>query len=113
MAYVDTTTEYGELHEMMEYIKKCKLSYAMLESPTIYCEVDEDIWTSAIFNSGNKYLTFTLKVNDFSINPYAMNACFKLPENNCTNELISNDIVIMLNLTRYMERSTNNLEKNC
>ncbi|KAL8124486.1 hypothetical protein AgCh_012218 [Apium graveolens] len=39
----------------------CKLSYAVLVSPVIYCEVVEEIWTTAVFNSKDKTIAFTLK----------------------------------------------------
>lgn len=60
MAYVDTTSEYTEFQGMMEYIKY-KLSYAMLEAATIYCEVIEEIWSTFDFDSGRKFLPLLLK----------------------------------------------------
>ena len=50
-----------DYHKMMDFVKNCKLNYAMLESPTIYCEVVEEIWTTAVYNSTDKTITFTLK----------------------------------------------------
>ncbi|KAL8148832.1 hypothetical protein AgCh_005997 [Apium graveolens] len=54
----------GNYHQMMDLVKGCKLNYAMLESPTIYCEVVEEIWTTTVYNSTDKTITFTLKDTD-------------------------------------------------
>ena len=51
----------GDYHKMMDFVKNCKLNYVMLESPTIYREVVEEIWTTAIYKSTDKTTTFTLK----------------------------------------------------
>ena len=56
----------SDYHKMMDFVKNCKLSYAMLESPTIFCEVVEEIWTTAVYNSIDKTITFTLKVSNFA-----------------------------------------------
>ncbi|KAL8147280.1 hypothetical protein AgCh_004848 [Apium graveolens] len=50
-----------DYHKMMDFMKNCKLSYAMLESPTVYCEVVEETWTTAIYNSTDKTITLTIK----------------------------------------------------
>ncbi|KAL8119603.1 hypothetical protein AgCh_016924 [Apium graveolens] len=50
-----------DFHKMMDFVKGCKLSYAMLESPTIYCKVVEEIWTTAVYQSTDKTINFTLK----------------------------------------------------
>lgn len=102
MAYVDTTTEYAEFHGMMVFIKKCKPSHDILEAPTIYYEVVEEMWTSAEFDSGNKVLSFSLKGNDYFINDDVMNACFKILEHNIIGDPSSVDIVNMLNVIRYV-----------
>lgn len=77
VTYVDTASEHSEFHGMIEYIKKCRLSYTMLEAPTLYYEVIEEIWTNAEYNSGNKVLTFILKGTEHSINSDVINASFK------------------------------------
>lgn len=56
--YVDTESARQDYHRMMEFMKKCKLAYSMLEAPTIYCEMVEEIWISAVFVSTNCTLTF-------------------------------------------------------
>lgn len=65
---------------MMDFIKGCKLSHGMLEALTIYCEVVEETWTSAIYDSGNKVLTFTLKGEVYCVKNDVMNACLQLPK---------------------------------
>ncbi|KAL8148711.1 hypothetical protein AgCh_005900 [Apium graveolens] len=51
----------GDYHKMMDFVKNCKVNYAMLDSPTIYYEVVEEMWTTAVYNSIDKTITFTLK----------------------------------------------------
>lgn len=83
MAFVNTTNDPQEFHGLMEFIKDCKLSYAMLEAPTIYCEVMEEIRSVFMYDSGNNTLVF--KGNIHVINTDVLTACFKLPENNCVS----------------------------
>ena len=40
----------------------------MVESPTIYSEVVEEVWTSAVFDSKNLTITFTLKGTNYCVN---------------------------------------------
>ena len=54
----------SDYHKMMDFVKKCKLSYAMLESPTIFCEVVEEMWTTATYNSTDKTTHSLLKVRN-------------------------------------------------
>ena len=86
---------------MMDFVQGCKLKYAMLESPTIYCEVVEEIWTTAVYNSTDKTITFTLKGKQFCINSDIIKACFRIPDNNITAPHIDTDIVNMLNSMGY------------
>ncbi|KAL8154569.1 hypothetical protein AgCh_000079 [Apium graveolens] len=58
---------FEDYHKMMDFICNCKLSYAMLESPVIYYEVVEQIWTTAVYNSKDKTIAFSLKDIDVSI----------------------------------------------
>lgn len=69
----------------------------MLEAPTIYCEIVVEMWSSAIFDSGNKVLKFDVKGVSYSFNNDAMFGCFNLPENNYLNGPVPNIIVNMLN----------------
>ena len=55
------TTEPGKVfHPMMDFISECKYLYSMLHAPTIYCEIVEQMWTSARYNSNTKTLTVTI-----------------------------------------------------
>ena len=63
-ALTEKNGTHQDFHPMMDFIKECKLSYAMLETPIIYCEVVEEIWTSAEFNSTDLTLLFSLKGKD-------------------------------------------------
>ena len=86
----------GDYHKMMDFVKNCKLNYAMLESPTIYCEVVKEIWTTATYNSTDKTITFTIKGKEFYVNSNIVKACFKFPDNTVTTPHTDTDIVNML-----------------
>ena len=84
--FVNTETiEEKEFHGMMDFIKSSQLSHTMLSTPTICNEVVEEIWTTAIFNSEDGTITFSLKNNEHVINCDVINACFKIPENIVTS----------------------------
>ncbi|KAL8093469.1 hypothetical protein AgCh_035374 [Apium graveolens] len=91
----------GDFHKMMDFVKGCKLSYAMLESTTIYCEVVEEIWTTAVYQSFDKTITFTLKGKQFYINSDIIKACFKIPDNTTTVPHTDANLDTMLNYVGY------------
>ena len=91
----------GNYHKMMDIVGGCKLNYAMLESPTIYCGVVEEIWTTAVYNSTGKTITFTLKGKQFCINSDIVKACFRIPDNTVTTPHTDTDIVNMQNSMGY------------
>ncbi|KAL8114648.1 hypothetical protein AgCh_021492 [Apium graveolens] len=90
-----------DYHKMMDFVKNCKLNYAMLESPTIFCEVVEEMWTTAIYNSTDKTITLTIKGNELCINSDVIKACFKIPDYNVTSPYNDTDITNMLNSMHY------------
>ena len=110
VAYVDVSVAPTEFHKMMEFIKSCKLSYAMLEAPIIYCEVVEELWTTAIYDGKDETITFSLKGNEYVVNSDVLDACFKIPENNCDRSPEYAEIVSMLNSINY-SKETDNLGK--
>lgn len=69
----------AEFHTLLKFISECKLSYAMLESPILYCEIVEEVWTTTIFDAGNKVLNFNVNGKDFSVNNDMITACLRLP----------------------------------
>ena len=93
VALVDIASSHSDFHIMMNFIKSCKLSYAMLEAPTIYCEVVEEMWTSAQFDRTNGTLSFTIKGKEYVVNSDVVTACFRLPENNCLNAPLDAEII--------------------
>ena len=88
-------------HKMMDFVKNCKLNYAMLESPTIYCEAVEKMWTTATYNSTDKTITFTIKGKEFCVNSDIVKACFKILDNTVTSPHTDTLIVNMLNSMGY------------
>ena len=101
VAFVEKDGAHEDYHKMMDFIQGCKLSYAMLESPTIYCEVVEEVWTTAKFNSTDMTITFNLKGKRYCINSDDVQACFKLPENTTMNPHTDTDVINMLNSLGY------------
>ena len=68
VALVEMDGAHADYHKMMDFIKNCKLSYAMLEAPTIFCEVVEEVWTTAVYNPNDVTITFNLKGNSYCLN---------------------------------------------
>ena len=85
----------SDYHKMMDFVQGCKLNYAMLESPTIYYEVVEEIWTTAVYNSTDKTITFTIKGKEFCVNSDIVKACFRIPDNTVSTPHTHTDIVNM------------------
>ena len=107
MAYVDVASAPTDFHKMMEFIKNCKLSYSMLEAPTLYCEVVEEIWTSATFDSKNETISFYLKNNEYVVNVDVMTACFEIPENNYDSSPTYAEIVSIFTAINYAKETDN------
>ncbi|KAK1383635.1 hypothetical protein POM88_021370 [Heracleum sosnowskyi] len=107
---VDLRDHTEPYHKMMKFIKACKLSYAMLAAPTLICEVIDEVWVSAVFDSVNTTITFNLKGNEHVINSDIVTTCLKLPKNNGLEKHNDSDIVVMLNSIRYA-LSTDNIGK--
>ena len=84
-------------HTMMDYIKECKCSYAMLHAPTIYCEIVEQMWTSARYNSDSKTLTVRINNEDYVINGEVVRAALNLPRD--STDRLPNDSEILSMLT--------------
>ncbi|KAL8097891.1 hypothetical protein AgCh_030852 [Apium graveolens] len=101
LALVEKNEAHSDYHKMTDFIKNCKLSYAMLEAPTIYCEVIEEIWTTAEFNSTDMTIAFSLKGKDYCINCDDLQSCFKLPENNAMTPHTDKDVSAMLDSIGY------------
>lgn len=90
-----------EFQAEMDFIKGCRLSYAMVESPTLYCQIMEKVWTSAIFDSRKKVLTFNVKGKTYYANNDDVTTCLKLFETNYLSGPTPNDIMSMLNFMGY------------
>ena len=81
VACVNPAEAPWEFHNIMNFLGQCKLVYAMTEAPVLICEVVEEVWTTAIFNSIDKVLTLNLKGNFYSINGDVLSTFFKMPAN--------------------------------
>ena len=53
--------------------------YAMTEAPMLICEVIEEVWTTATYNTTDKVLTFNMKYNSYSINVDIFSTFLHLP----------------------------------
>lgn len=79
----------------------------MLEAWTFYCEVVEEIWTSANYDASNNVLNFTLKGKENNVNVDVVTACLHIPENNCLVADTDTDIVNLLNSNGYAAERSN------
>ena len=68
----------------MTFLSQRSLSYAITATPILFCEVMEEVWSTAVYNASNKVITFNLKGNSYSINGDVLNACLNLPANTHT-----------------------------
>ena len=83
------------------------MSYAMTATPILFCEVVEEVWNTAIYNSSYKVITFNLKGNSYSINGDVLNASLNLPAN--THDISPSEVDIrkMLNEVNYAAPDAN------
>ena len=99
VAYVDKEGKHSAaFHTMMDFIKECKLSYAMLHAPTIYCEIVEQMWTSGRYDSTSKTLSVSINGTSYNINGETVRAALHLPKNS-TDRLPSDSAVSYTHLT--------------
>ncbi|KAK1394362.1 hypothetical protein POM88_013418 [Heracleum sosnowskyi] len=96
--------------KMMDFMKNCKLSYAMFHSTPLYNEIIEEIWTSCEYSGTNCTLQFTIQGNEYIVNSDVLQACLHIPENNCNALPTNTEIVNMLNSINY-SLPTDNLGK--
>ncbi|KAK1388137.1 hypothetical protein POM88_016315 [Heracleum sosnowskyi] len=87
--------------KMMDFMKNCKLSYAMFHSTPLYNEKIEEIWTSCEYSGTNCTLQFTLQGNEYIVNSDVLQACLHIPENNCDALPTITEMVNMLNSINY------------
>ena len=65
VAFVDKETKRSEaFHSMMDFIKECKCSNAMLHGQTIYYVIVEQMWTSVRYTPESK--THSVVINDIN-----------------------------------------------
>ena len=102
VAYVDKTgNKTAAFHTIMNFIKECKFSYAMLHAPTIFCEIVEQMWTSTRYDSGTKTLTVMINDVNYNINGETVRAALKLPRNSTDRVPTDDEIVRMLRDMHY------------
>ena len=92
----------------------------MTTAPILFCEVIEEVWSTAVYNLTDKVITFNLKGNLYSINGDVLNSCLNLPNNTHAKSLTETEIRTMLNEINYVVLDANlgkivrkNLRKEC
>ena len=99
VAYMDKEAKKTEaFHTMMNFIKKCKCSYAMLHAPTIYCEIVEQMWTSARYNPDSKTLSVMINNVNYDINGEVVRAALNLPRDSTDRLPNDSEILSMLSV---------------
>ena len=106
-ACVNTTDAPQEFHNLMRFLGQCNLSYAMTEAPILFCEVIEEVCTTAVYNAKDKIIIFNLKGNLYSIKGDVLNSCLNLPANTHAKSPIELEIRIMLNEINYIAPDAN------
>ncbi|KAK1385076.1 hypothetical protein POM88_022811 [Heracleum sosnowskyi] len=96
--------------KMMDFMKNCKLSYAMFHSAPLYNEIIEEIWTSCEYSGTNCTLQFTIQGKEYIVNSDVLQACLQIPENNCNALPTYTEMINMLNSINY-SLPTDNLGK--
>ncbi|KAK1383708.1 hypothetical protein POM88_021443 [Heracleum sosnowskyi] len=87
--------------KMMDFMKNCKLSYAMFHSTPLYNEIIEEIWTSCEYSGTNCTLQFTIQGKEYIVNSDVLQACLHIPENNCDALPTITEMVNLLNSINY------------
>ena len=79
----------------------------MTATPILFCEVVEEVWSTAVYNASDKVITFNLKGNSYSINGDVLNASLNLPANTHAKSPSEVDIRKMLNEINYVVPDAN------
>ena len=85
----------------MRFLGQCSLSYAITEAPILFCEVVEEVWSTAVYNSTDKVISFNLKGSLYSINGDILNTCLNFPPNTHAKSPTETNIRTMLNEINY------------
>ena len=104
---VNITDASHEFHKLMRFLGQCNMSYAMTIAPILFCEVIEEVWNTAVYNTKNKVITFNLKGNLYSINGDVLNSCLNLPTNTHVKSPTESEIRTMPNEINYVVRDAN------
>ena len=106
-ACVNTADAPQEFYGLMQFLSQCSLSYATIATPIMFCEVVEEVWSTAVYNASDKVITFNLKGNSYSINGDVLNASLNLPANTHVISPSEVDIRKMLNKINYVAPDAN------
>ena len=73
-ACVNTSDAPHEFHSLMRFLIQCNLLYAMTVALILFYEVIEEVWTTIVYNTKDKVISFNLKGNLYSINGDVLNS---------------------------------------
>ena len=106
-AFVNIAEAPHEFYNLVKFLGQCKLFNAMTEAPVLICELIEEVWTTATYNTDDKVLTFNLKGNSYSVNADVLSACLYLPVDTHTASPTKTEIRTMLGELNYDEPEAN------
>ena len=95
-----------KFHNLMRFLGQCNMSYTMTEEPILLCEVIEEVWTTDVFKSTNKVITFNLKGNSY-VNGDILSSCLHLSANTHVKQPSETEIRRMLNEVNYVVPNAN------
>ena len=99
-ACVNTADAPQEFHGLL-FLSQCSLSYAMTATPILFCDVVEEVWSTTVYNSTDKVISFNMKGSLYSINGDVLNSCLNFPTNTHDISPTEIDIRTMLNEINY------------
>ena len=100
-ACVNTTDAPQEFQNLIRFLGQCNMSYVMTTSLILFCEVIEEVWNTAVYNTKDKVITFNHKGNIYSINGDVLNSCLNLPTNTHVKSPTESEIRTMLDEINY------------
>ena len=79
----------------------------MTSAPILFCEVIEEVWSTVVYNTKDKVITFNLRGNLYLINGDVLNSCLTLPAYTHVKSPTETKIRVMLNEINYVAPDAN------
>lgn len=104
VAIAEATTN---IHPLMQFLSEFKVSKALLEAPTIVCNVVEEFWKITLVSNDLSEVTFMCKGNEYKLTSLILRECLELPCNNCDAMPDETHIKNMRKSVNYTDHNAN------